>query len=725
MPQQHGLRTLVQERLLSRLNALRKSVRAQQALRGAAWLVAAILLAATLQLVLDRTLKLGADKRIVLNLAITGFWLVVAYRVLVRPLLRPLSHRALAARIDALRPDGHESLQTAIEFAGAPGEPHEKRFDETSPELLRVAAEDAVARYQAADFREVIDHKRAQRRWWSLAGMAACVAFAFLAQRELMVTWFTRNCLLCDRSWPQATYIVAEGFDSGRRRFLPRGEDFELSAVVEKKMPRTSFVVWRDESGATGRVPMTRVGDNRLTASLGALTGNLTLRIEGGDEVTEDYSIIAVDRPRIVATQIRVQPPAYVRSEPIELTGTTLEVLRGSTLSFTLNVNHPLTGARLIGADGGEWPCITRAGAGAETPPSAELFWAEPRSGAFHFALVDQYGLENRSPVRYAVKVAADQPPTVQLTLAGVGELVTPQAVLRTTVLASDTYGVGAANVFSQRNEEPEMEWKLAAGPAGRRRIEETLAIAVAKTGARAGDKLRIVGRAEDLDPAGPNRGESEARVLSVVTREDFELALMLRERQLRAEFERLISAERALIDNYGRLTPPVATATAPDAAAPPQSPRIAQQYTGLIQRQSATAVGCGALARNFSQILEELRTNQIAKRQDERRVNDLIVAPLMELETRLMPQLSEAWSGLRKVDDPALRDQADRTAARVLGLMQAVLKAMSEWEGYRETVGQLQEIIDQQQSLHEATIQALERQINELLDEPDAPANP
>ena len=152
-----------------------------------------------------------------------------------------------------------------------------------------------------------------------------------------------------------------------------------------------------------------------------------------------------------------------------------------------------------------------------------------------------------------------------------------------------------------------------------------------------------------------------------------------------------------------------------PEEGPPP--PALSQRLAGLARRQESHAGSCLALRRRFAQILGEMRTNQVARTGDERRLGERVIAPLEQLGTETMPAASAAIAELRRAVSRTQVEQLPVRQADILRQMQAILANMLEWEGYREALSLLQEIIAEQSDVRAATLEALERQLEEILE--------
>ncbi|MFQ5807316.1 MAG: DUF4175 family protein, partial [Phycisphaerae bacterium] len=694
-----SLQARLAQRIFSPLAQLRRRCRLYLALDGLVRFYLALMGASLAQLLLDWWLKLSVDQRAVLDLVIALFWLMTFYRHLLTPLLRPLSDRSLALAVDRAHPDFHDQIAAAVQFArGQVGTP-----DANSPQLVRAVMEDACEAAPRVPFMAVLDHRRAKQRAVELAGLLLTTLFAFFMMPDLTGTWLRRNWLLREVPWPQQTHITPIGFEEGRRR-MPRGEELEIAAVNRDRVPNSVELRWWTASGREGREPMTLIGVDRWEASLGLLLEDVFFRIVGGDERTRQYAVIAVERPRVIRTAVRITPPAYTGLDPVTLQQqTVLEVLQGSALEIDAQLNRPVASARFVGIRGRAAPCSPVG------PNRIRVEWNDPVSGSYSFELVDRDGYTNRRPVRYTLKVVPDLPPEVGLELPAVGESITPPAELPIELSFVDTYGLGEVALYVQRADDPPFDVPLAGFVSGRCEFAVETSFAVTSLSAAPGDRVRIWAQASDQDPRGPNVGRTRPVGLRVVSPTDFLAELAGRELQVRREFERLISAQRGVKDALQRLLPEL-----PDEGATPAA--LAQRLAGLARRQDAHAHSCLNVCRRFEQMLGEMRLNKVARSGDERRIGERIVAPLKKLGSDTMPVVSAVIAETRREVNRARVETLPDQQADILRQMGAILANMLEWEGYREAVALLQEIIAAQTDVRAATVQRLEQQLEAIL---------
>jgi hypothetical protein len=703
----------VREKVLAPLGAVRRRARLYIALDGLQEFATAIVGACLIQFVLDWWLKLPVWQRVGLSVVIVLYWLGVIWWRLIAPLCRPMPDFLLAGLVDRANPGLRDRMSTAVELAGQtnPGR---------SPKLTQAVLAEACRDSERVDFAAVLNHRAAACHAAELVVLLVLVCVSVRVFPNLAEPWLARNWLMQDVAWPQHTHVWPEGFDVDGRRRMARGDPIEISARVTGRVPDSAVLHWWTPSGRRGREEMSLVADTHLAASIGQLTEPVQFRITGGDERTRIFTVEAVERPRVMHTHARITPPEYTRLEPLEIEQqTVLEVLEGSTLEIDALLNKPVQRARFVAADGVDAPCELTWDDPDAAQAIVRLRWPAPQSGIYHFELLDLDNLTSRNPVSYTLKVAPDAPPTVKMELAGVGEMVTPQAELPVTLSCEDAYGLSAVRLLVQTADGPERGLTPPGFSPEMRKYSGEFVLAMAASGAGREQAVRIRGEARDISPGGANSGTTPVVTLRVVSAEDLLVELARRELGLRQEFERLISAQAAVKDGLERWLAAVGDGGVADATQ-------AQRLTGLVRTQAMHANRCLAVARGFEQILGEMRVNRVAKPADEQRISQRLVNPLGRLARETIPATGDLMAALQEQISQQLGADAKAAQENTLAQMREILENMLEWEGYREAVALLESTIAAQTEVRAATLEAVANQLDDILgDEPvEAPEN-
>ncbi|HUU82482.1 MAG TPA: hypothetical protein VM243_03155 [Phycisphaerae bacterium] len=689
------------------LQRLALRLRGYVLLDGLATAMLVALLGAALGFLLDWGWHLRLDMRAAL-LALTAVAVGVTFwrRTLV-PFGRPLGPAEMALLVERRFPGLRSELISAVRFhRGQVGAP-----ESNSPDLMAVVLDRASDDVATLPLTDVLNHGRARRSSAVATGVVALVTLAFLLAPETMGIWFDRAVLLGDTPWPKKTRLVVdlpEGVLRGAR-----GDDLEVRAYVPDayEAPELVDIVFTHDSGKTGREHMIRVGDHGYRYTFRRATEAFEFYLEGGDDRTETFRAVLTDRPKVERATIHVTPPAYTGLEPFTLPDRrrSVEVLPGSEVTLSIEPNKPVQQARLLAGQDHVADAVRQGDVWRVT-------LRPTRSQTLHFALLDEVGLENSRPARFDIRLLRDQPPQVRMSLPGVGDLITHEAILPVELDFRDDYGLAHVELVYQiaREGETERTIPLPAFSSGAKRFNHRTDLAVASLAGLVGDRVTLFARASDLDDvSGPNEASATAVTLRIVARDELLAELARREQEYRRDFERAVSAQEQL---RRRLL------TAMDRLARDEDRQDAMAEVAAAERGQRQIAGqVNAIRQQFEQILARMQVNRLDTDDVRQRLGEGIIAPLTRLARR---DLGAAADALRRVsraqpgEMPDLASRIDPQQVEVLATMQAALANMLKWEGFQETVTLLREILRLQKEVNEETVEEIERQAAEIFDD-------
>lgn len=676
---------------------------------GVLALVAFVVGLAALQFLFDyysRGLQWSMRAALLALLLAGAVWLLV--RRVLEPWLVRLEPADLAHCVERRHRELGGILVTAVRFGSGQGGGGEAN----SPALVASAIQRALATARQIDFHDVL---KASRPRWASAGIVLLVgacAGVIGWQPELTGLWFSRNILLQDVEWPRRTKLVVELREG--TLVGARGDDLVVQAWAEGVQPREVQISFQSIAGRSGRESMTTVGNPgsyRYRYVFPAIQDDMEIQLRGGDDRTAWIPVRLINRPEVVESRVRLTPPAYTHQEPVLLGDQqrVIRVLKGTEVSIGVRVNKPVKRAALTsGAD-----------ALAVAQPDGGWLVASIKAeenATLHFDLLDEFGFDDRRPARFSLRVIADEAPVVRLAVPGVGELITPGAVLPIEVEFRDGYGLATAELaYSLNRKSSDAAEDGAIGlsdfRAGPTQYSETITWAVMNEALSPGDRLTLLARAGDFDDvSGPNTAQSALISLRVVTIEEFLAELARREQEYRMDLERLVDAQeriRGELLTWRREVDAGASADSRQAAMVP-----------LERRQRHIAGSLNVLRQQFDAVLSELRVNRLDVSEERERLEDGIIKPLGRLAGReavFAADLIRDWSREVGSDAGLLMDEQQ---VRLLAEMRSVLARMIQWEGYHEVVNMLRDIIRLQRELEEETRKARERDVEGLFED-------
>ncbi|MHC4449805.1 MAG: hypothetical protein ACYS0E_06640 [Planctomycetota bacterium] len=421
------------------LARLRGRVRSLLLLYGSSRAIVFLVSALVVLFVADYMLRLPLGVRRLTFTLLLGSLAVVLYRRLVAPLRQPLHDATLAARVEERFPLLENRLVSSLAFLDAETDPE----NSDSPALMRAVVAETADLAPAIKFNEVA-RSRTPLRW--AAGAGAMVVFALLlvtAQPALARTFFERDLLLRDVSWPRRTTLQVVDMQPGQAREVTLHHDTLIAVRAEGSIPDRLELRYRER------------GDNRPPAEIVELspsaedpalfTYNLHVdadyefTVTGGDDDRADlYRIKALTPPSVVQLELACTYPDYLGREPEVKTDGDQRVPEGTRIELRATVNMELRSAMLVVAGGAPLP-MEKTG---ERSYRAAL--APQEDIRYSFLLEGARG-ERNEPHTFVLRLSRDNAPDLRIRAPATRTDRSPSGVLLISFRARDDHRLDAA----------------------------------------------------------------------------------------------------------------------------------------------------------------------------------------------------------------------------------------------------------------------------------------
>jgi hypothetical protein len=553
----------------SRLGRLRAAIRGLYLLDGLSRLALAAGAFALATFLLDWTLILPREVRIVFLAGGLGLLGWISWRHLLVPLRAAVSDDDLALFVERHYPVLNDLLISALQFSSGKG-------GTESPELAAAVVAQAEQAVEGLDFGAVLTRRHVGR----VAGAAACVVFVLggsvLAAPEISSIYLNR-VLGGLRKWPQRTYLTVLDFDR-QKRVVARGEDLVLAVEVKGREPSKVVLRYAFTSGEKGQERMSPLAGRRFQYTFARVAGPFTFTVAGGDDVTAEHEVNVVTPPSLDQVRLFYEYPAYLKLPPTppdrpETSGTVSAPI-GTNVRFEAFANEDLKSASLtVGVKGKESTSVLPVGLVSDGRPRAISggFTVTEAVSEYSVSLQAVNGLGNRDPIRYPIKGLEDRAPEIVVREPLSDEFVTDVCARPLEAEIRDDHGISRialeVRVLSQ---DPAKSKDWAATPFtreqnsrdyGEAQIRCETALDLVPMGLAPGDHVEIRFRAEDYKEPGKNVRTSKVYKLSVVS-------LGALEKELQDAIERvktLLKAQKLrqdtgwgragrLLQNFGRL---------------------------------------------------------------------------------------------------------------------------------------------------------------------------
>lgn len=491
-----------------------------------------------------RLVVLAATAAVVAAAAYFGWW---RWR-------RPFDPARVAIQVEALHPELASVLVSHVQLRDRAGQ-----AVEGSADMIRALGPNAVSRSAGLDFGRIVDFRRLRRpAAWCLAALAA--AALWTALRPELVAAFARRFLnpAATERYPTQTLLELAEIPG----HVQEGSPLELAALAGGVTPARGTLTIRAADGTTRRLVLEgsepdAQGRRRFAHALDAVYDDLQFTFRVGDATTVPATVAVVGPPAI-SPVLEVTPPGYVGGEPARIESLSTEVAEGSKVAWRLESDRPLAAAEMIMDDGTAVPLELSAD-GREARHTLE----PAASFTYGFRWTDRdHGFVHAPPVRHAIRVEPDSPPSVLLVSPNRDLKATPRKQLDLSFEAEDDHGVDAAWVVYTLE-----------GPAVDEPVEERIEIPLDPAASRGtlaathhwnllesipdlepGDIVRFAVEVRDNRPGRPWLARSESRRLSVVTIQEYAQFVVEERDRLLIQLKQVYDEERDAVGSVDRL---------------------------------------------------------------------------------------------------------------------------------------------------------------------------
>ena len=292
------------------------------------------------------------------------------------------------------------------------------------------------------------------------------------------------------------------------------------------------------------------------------------------------FRIEVITVPRIASVRFRIRPPAYTRAAeyqgPLPKNG--IAALVGTQIEVQVTSNRPLSGGaiELSGERQSRQVALRPAGKANSTAQGA---FEVTSAGRFELHIVDINGQRSQENFAGTITLLLDQRPFVRLLEPPGISLATPNSTLPVTVSAEDDYGVGQADLYRSLNNSRPLPMNLPIKSPPPRLFQERTYLALNEYGLTPGDEIKMFARVEDNDPAGGKGSESSVVTVRIISQEDFDRMVRMRQ-----GVEALLSKYQQVQRRLEGLKQEIDEAQKALDAAPPDSP-LAQEMQKKLTR--------------------------------------------------------------------------------------------------------------------------------------------
>jgi hypothetical protein len=712
----------MQSKLRDRLTRLGRQLRARIALDGFVRGLAVLLGLLALSVVLDFWLELSRPMR-------AFYWLITlaaaahfVYHYGIKPLRRKLTPVELAEAVDiAQNHRGSDQLAprvaTVLQLPGMLG---------SDGALSGTMIEDAVGRsyrsLESTDFSGALSGKHTMQcvgvALASLLFFSGTGAIVSAVGENVLSTWTQRWLLFSDASYPRNTAIQVVGLSDDGTLVIPAGENATLFANITTKDGEPieeARIKLSPDNGQEWPKGLDQFDSEDFRLELMPMTDSAEATLTAGDQ-TLRFTIEPAARPRLTGLKLtHTHPSDPDNPRTIDFAGAEGEVslLDLNEVELVLTANVPIAEIRdtqeLDASASADRPAIQRVSENV-----FKIKWTHDERQRFRIELVGERAGLVSQPIPIAIGLKNDRKPSVRLRYSGVGQRITPNALIPLNMEARDDYGLIDAKIDVIRvrtgdeagDESFDPVVLHFADPSTLREYRDKHELEVDQFAVRPTDVLRLTGIATDdrYSPSGTGGqvGESTKVDFRIVTHKELFREIIARQQQARSAFRQAIEDSK-------------------DVELKLREASDGVQAAGQSRRFRAIQRSVWKVNRELERSAEEMRLNRLGGSKEDgnqayESMKELILEPMARLHDQTMTNQRAALETAANADEVRLNRLRD-DQAKMIEEMNALLLKMNRWDELLDAINQLSEVIDQQEQLKNRVDELIDEQIDDLFD--------
>ncbi len=696
--------------LIDRLEAIRRTVR----LRLVAYGLTAVLsggVAAFLTIVAADWLFWfpPALRMLAAMLFMLGLVMAITHWI-VKPLSTPMSIDQIAGTLEQHFGELNDRLSSTINFlkhesAGSPALVHEV-ISNTDRVVRKLHLERALTLRPLLSRLVVL----------LLAGSA--LSLTFVASPDWAMTGFYRYLdPLGDIEWPRRVEIVPLTTDV----HVAVGESATVELTIQRGLNDVlrPVVYLHEKNGRVLAQAMHAGSENRFSATIDAITEDMTYWFEAGDDSTKQtpFTIRAVSRPEVVDASLTIQSPSYADfqwTRTHRFSDGPVSAPQGGIASVSISTNKPLFANKLVNKNSSAH-AVLQFDNGQQIPLSPTRLDPLVLTANFDVSmdvrfivdLADDLGFTNRNRKKFLVKSYKDQPPSVTIEQPAGDVDLTPNGIVSLQVTARDDYGIESLTLEA-RHLRLSKTWTKPLPSSITSDPVRAVVVALSKhewsmdaLSVEPGDTVTYSVIARDNFPANADGqvGRSATLRINIISEVEFDIRVGDEVASLTSQIRQILLEQNQALQETISL--------ANDSNNQLLDTRKERQAQALARRQSLIVTHTQDLAQRFMQLDRRISLNVPSNQQ----ASQPIRAASLALETAALEPMTQAANQLVSVRQTTnarrqahALDNASVAQEDAVVTLRNILNAMAQFGGFGQVLAKTKDLLDRQDDIVAAT---------------------
>ncbi len=473
---------------------------------------------------------------------------------------------------------------------------------------------------------------------------------------------------------------------------IPVGKGFEITAIFHGRVPAEAILRWRENpTNLWQSTPLSKNTNGAYVGQFKEVRKDFYYRVEGGGAASREGHVTVYEPAAIKELALRLDYPAYTGLKPALQKSPDITALRGSTATFTLVANVPLSQAKLVSD---KTPGIALTGASNRWSGTLTL----TTNTSYHLELWDAKSRPGLAGTTNHIKVLPDMPPKVEIAEPGQDMRANSTNAIVIKATASDDFGVADVKLVYHKLGGPDLSLPLVRAGEKGRELTATNVFDLSAIALKPFDVIAYWAEARDKNTLdGPGIGRSPVYFIEINDSEGSpspkgkpqpptaKLNLLVIQKQI-------IADTRALAPNAAPVKYTDLATRENDAAG------FAQLYLDSMVSNGAPAEATALMRSAMLDLTNATSALQVSNRTTALPPEERALASFYQI-LKLLPELQNM-----PVQQPPTNAMAQaKTNQPPSKMLKVVLEAIGKQSTNQPNVNELEELLEQTQQLSQA----------------------
>jgi hypothetical protein len=634
-----------------------------------------LLLIAIVGFYLDILIKFSYSARYAFLIGSIVILLFTFVIYIIIPALRKISDDEVALKLEEKNPNLKSRLISAIQLKRV----ELPEYIIGSKQMIEALEDETIKYSKNINFTRIYKKTRLVILAVVFLGIVSAIIQYTTSYPEAVRTWFLR-VIKPSEDIPPFSFTKLE--ISPKNCAIIKGDNVTVKVILKGVIRDKSNLYCKPVSGEWQNIDLNKVSIGKFAYTFNDVTDSFKYYVTSGDGKSNEYEVIAKERPSIVKISLVYNYPNYtgLPQRIDDLSGGEISAVYGTRVLINSLANTEIRDGRIVFKDG------SYIKMNISNKVNLSAFITVNKDTTYTINLTSIEGFNNINPPEYTIKVLPDNEPLVEIIEPEKEISLTKIGTVRLNIKAADDFGVSKIllkyNIINQNKEE---SFNIPVKELGLKIINTTYNWSLRDLSLEVGNKIEYSVLVYDNNPNKIQVAESEKHIINIIDKTEMLVDIREKEEGIKKEIGNIIRDE----ENYKKDVEKFKDDSNIDQDDKNKISNVAQNQKDLGEQTSK-------ISEKMKNLVEQRRSNEVASLAElYNRQN--IQKELENIANTLMPEVAN------KIQETAYEEDKNRINNNLKTISQKqdeIIKKLSQIQNALGMVDALEELITSAQKL-------------------------